>query len=591
MDNTTAKYSVEVTREGNGANEAAQQFRKLEEAAISARNAVNNVNNPTTVVTNSFTGLRQTTVATRAALANLSNVGSILGLTTIPQVTTSALVLTSTMSSLRAVAVASGAGLGMIGAALASLVAVLAAASTGWDAYKAKQEEAASSWDLYNQQIDLRKRMLESIAKYEGQGYLGAGTYTAASVDLWADDDPAVVTKKLRTWREKVMALVPTADQDKAIAQLSKLYDDMIARTLDGFEKERFEANRTFKERRAQLAELAAKAGYKDEQVDRVLAKATAEDKMVMDRIAAREREEIARKEREAQAEIARQANQEIEALERNLTLQALEQGGSRTEIAEREYARRRELATRLYEEGKIDEERTTQLYEEAQIKRLSLEQKVERESRLRIMSIVDMQVSAAESFATNMSQAFVSFAAGTASAEQAFRQFGASFLQQVSQMIMQMLILKAIQGVFPGIGTTPVVGAGAAANGGMFPRYAASGLSGVYPVSTATYLPRFNVVAGEAGREMLTVLARPRFMNLGGISAVVGKAAGQDLAISPASDLSRTASGRVVIELTHSDESKARIIEQSINGAEVRVTQRLNQHSTLREAVKRASS
>jgi len=126
--------------------------------------------------------------------------------------------------------------------------------------------------------------------------------------------------------------------------------------------------------------------------------------------------------------------------------------------------------------------------------------------------------------------------------------------------------------------------------------RMAASGLSGVRSVSSPTYFPNFNVVAGEAGREMLTVLARPKLMSIGGVEAVVGNAGKNQLAIANANDLAKSqsggsASGRIQIEISHSDESKAKIIESSINGAEARITQQARRSTALRSALKHAVS
>ena len=51
----------------------------------------------------------------------------------------------------------------------------------------------------------------------------------------------------------------------------------------------------------------------------------------------------------------------------------------------------------------------------------------------------------------------------------------------------------------------------------------AASGVAGVSELTGPTYFPRFNVLAGEAGREMMTVLARPRTLSIGGANAIIG--------------------------------------------------------------------
>jgi hypothetical protein len=123
-----------------------------------------------------------------------------------------------------------------------------------------------------------------------------------------------------------------------------------------------------------------------------------------------------------------------------------------------------------------------------------------------------------------------------------------------------------------------------------VFPRFAANGLPGVDSVSRPTYFPRFNVVAGEAGREMLTVLARPRFMEVGGLEAVVGNAGPNRLAITNADALAgHGVSGRAVIEVVPAPGYEARIVENAIEGATVKVTQEMGRNSRLRDATKKA--
>jgi hypothetical protein len=182
------------------------------------------------------------------------------------------------------------------------------------------------------------------------------------------------------------------------------------------------------------------------------------------------------------------------------------------------------------------------------------------------------------------MANAITEAANGQKTLKAAFEDFARSFLQEMEKMIMKQLILNALQSVgsyFGGGGN-----AIADAQGGV--HYAASGLAGVTSVSSPTYFPRFNVVAGEAGREMLTVLAKPRFMELGGIEAVVGQAGRNTLAITNANDLARGgAGGHVVIEIRHSDTAEARIVSSSIKGAILQVTKEAQQSGPLRKALK----
>ncbi len=203
---------------------------------------------------------------------------------------------------------------------------------------------------------------------------------------------------------------------------------------------------------------------------------------------------------------------------------------------------------------------------------------------------------------------------------DQSFGEFAKSFLRAVAEMIMQSLILLAIKQAlgFFGLGTAAkgtvtMAGEGGsnlmlAAAGGMFPGLirAAGGVEGVSEVSSPTIFPRFNVMAGEAGREMLTVLARPQSVDLGGVSAVVGYAGMRQLAIIDAAAVSRprmmagggsipslpVGSGRVggdlSIEVHLGPGLEAGIVKDSIDGAVVRVTQEMQRPSQLSAATKR---
>jgi major membrane immunogen (membrane-anchored lipoprotein) len=271
----------------------------------------------------------------------------------------------------------------------------------------------------------------------------------------------------------------------------------------------------------------------------------------------------------------ARQAAQERQDFERDFTYNALINGKQREDLYQEEHDQFVALVTDQYNRGIISSKAYQDAVKDADIKVIQDMEKVDKkvdESKLRIQSMEDISRNAAESFASGMSGAFVDFVSGTKSASEAFKQFAAQFLQQVAQMIIQMLILRAIKAGFGSYFADG--GVAMAAGGGMFPTYAANGLAGVGSVSSATYFPKFNVVAGEAGREMLTVLAKPRMMEIGGMQAVVGNAGGNRLAITSADDLQGRggAGGRIVIEVRGTRDFEARIIENSVEGAAVRV-------------------
>lgn len=169
------------------------------------------------------------------------------------------------------------------------------------------------------------------------------------------------------------------------------------------------------------------------------------------------------------------------------------------------------------------------------------------------------------------------------------FRAFAADFLAQIAQMIMQALVLATIKRALGGTAIGSFLGF---ANGGFAPRMMAMG--GVQTVSSATYFPRFNAVAGEAGSEVLAVLSKPRFMQIGGLQSYVGSVAGSELAMTNARDLRSAVSGQrsgvggeIVVVVRGTKDFEARVVDSSIEGALVRVHNEVLTDTGLRSAIK----
>jgi hypothetical protein len=262
-----------------------------------------------------------------------------------------------------------------------------------------------------------------------------------------------------------------------------------------------------------------------------------------------------------------------------------------------------------------------------AQVKLLNEEQ---RQSNAELYNELEMVGENAErNFASGLSRTFISIVDGSKSAEQAFEAFAKSFLEQIAQMIMQTLILNALKSVsvFGGGGQVMAGGGGAAgdANGGMHlaaagVMLAAAGMQGVAEVSSATYLPRFNVLAGEAGREILTVMARPQLTSVDGSPVMLGDVGSEKLALLSQQSLSRMiqgagrtalaaggvisggggipsatglgltgsgAGGKVDITVRLEPGLKAEIVQQSVEGARIQVATDLQTDSPIRSGVK----
>ncbi len=247
------------------------------------------------------------------------------------------------------------------------------------------------------------------------------------------------------------------------------------------------------------------------------------------------------------------------------------------------------ELHNKLLVDGKITEREYLALNSESQTKEIQGLAQVKQQ----LTEIQSLGQHVAENFASGFASAFVAFASGTKSAKDAFREFASQMLKQTAEMMLQMAIMRALFGAAgASTGTGGLIGGlinsapKGAAEGGMFPKMMASGgMAGVSSVSQATYFPKFNVVAGEAGREMMTVLAQPRMMSLGGMQAMVGSAQGNQLAITNASDLANR--GGVDIRVTLSPELKAEIISDSVKGARVTVANDMRSDTPISRGVK----
>jgi hypothetical protein len=124
-----------------------------------------------------------------------------------------------------------------------------------------------------------------------------------------------------------------------------------------------------------------------------------------------------------------------------------------------------------------------------------------------------------------------------------------------------------------------------------------------VAEVNSPTYFPRFNVLAGETGPEVMTVLARPRTVDVAGLRAQIGMAAGHQLAIVEAAALGRIgeagppgfwpglggggSSGRIEILVRHSDKAEVEIVNKAEAHAVVRVTREMGSDSNLSRLTK----
>ena len=181
---------------------------------------------------------------------------------------------------------------------------------------------------------------------------------------------------------------------------------------------------------------------------------------------------------------------------------------------------------------------------------------------------------------ASTGAHAFVGLIAGAQGLKASF----ADLLKSIAETIMQVVLLRGLRSVFGGAAEGGVF---PAASGGVF-AVASGGIAGVGMVSSPTFFPKFNVLAGEAGSEWLTVLSRPRMMEIGGIQAAVGNAGRNQLALTNAADLRAAARpGPVEINITLDPGLRAEITNDASQAAVIRVNTNLKQDTDTSRAVK----
>jgi len=590
MDNTV-QYQIQITKTGTGAADATLELKNLQSAAAAATSSAS-------TMSSALHTQKEASKLAGESVKILNETCLIAGMSGFPQLGMAVGAVRGEMNLARSAAQLTGLSLGAVNVAVVGLVAVVGTAAAAWSQYKAELQETQSIADSFGTQDKIAAMLREQAKQLEA-----LGKATDEQTQRWAALLANPTWGNIKTVQGEMRPLRGTNEGDELRYKTLDLIRQMNIATLEGYDKERAAARENFQERMVQIVALIkANGGRSTPETNQAEAGAIAERDFRIREINAREEAQIIqeynRQTEEANdaidelyAGIQRERAQEtavmIREFDQEQTLAALQSGDDRTTIAEREYTAKVGFYRRLLEEGRITADELTDLDNRALIEKLQNTQKFEQRYQLHTMTMQEMNVQMAESFASGMAGAFVAFVSGTKSAGEAFKEFAASFLQMIAQMILQQMILNALKssGLFGFAGG----GTAMAASGGVFPRYAASGLAGVSEVSAATYFPKFNVVAGEAGREMLTVLAKPRMMSIGGMDAVVGNAGNNRLAITDADALARRggAGGTIVVEVRGTRDFEARIVNSSVEGAIVRVQNDMATDSQLARATK----
>lgn len=637
LENTVAKYILQIVVDGT-AQPAVQELNNIHAAAQNAATG-------TSTATAGLSELRNTSMAAREGMRGLNEALILSGGAAFPGLTRSVLLARDAMMLTRSAALLTGAGIGEIaGVATAVLIPAIATAVTGWQAYKAAVEEAASANRLVAQTGDNAVRNLDAVQAALERGLITADQ--AKKVIPFLNDQLSLGAGQ-QMMRDMGISGLQVDQYDK----LKKLEDEMNRTTLDHFEQQRAKAKTVFDERMAQINKLAfsngltakergpAEAGamseynstlggINDSQQSKAAAELTKQiddDLFLYENNLGEKRKLSAQEEFDFRVEKFHQAAQSGEVSEDAFTNYIISEERKRV-AASAATAKEREtqqgqlgtLENKITLDNLTGEARkqeairqTTQAFivqyttlatalgisQAAQQKEIDLiksgaqvQAAATEENKQGLTDIQQVEDKLAHEFASGLTSAIMDFAEGTKSAKQVFSEFAASFMMDIAKMIDEALILTLIQealGMTQGKSFSELFVGNMKADGGV--TFAASGLAGVASVSAPTYLPRFNTIAGEAGMEMLTVLARPTFRSIGGMDAIVGNAGSSRLAITNADDLAARggAGGIIQIKVDMHPDLKAQIVSSSIKGAQVQIAQDMKRNTPISAAVK----
>ena len=612
MAEQRVQYEIEIKRTGDGALLAATELKAVGQAAQQA-------GVPMAASTGRFVELKHATEATRKSMAAMRDVTVLVGLQAFPQLSGAIFTGTSAMSALRSVAVATGASMSVVSIAAVGLAAGVWTAVESFRALHAVQAETKSRMMLDEEAGDNALRLAATIGKLREETKL-----TADEADRLVRILNRGGYENIRTVQMALRGLVGTGVGDKALADNRTLLNTANLELLSGADRDllaldqKFQSNnKAFFAARAAARPTTsgtAQTAFDQESISQSITLFAAyqtqqqriydaENQHALERDAQIEAEKEALSSEIQQqlqqitqrVEAERQANEQIKTFKDQLVLDSLTGEARELEAIEQKYQRELKLLDDLSAASKITAAEQMRMSQQLDAMRTNEINKV-KQLNLDIQTNKQIGEDAAKLFASGFSQAFMDFVSGTKSAGEAFKEFAAAFLREVARMIIQTLILRAISSIFGaaggGGGGAASISAGTDAQGGI--HFAADGIPGIANISAPTFFPRFNVLAGEAGSEMMTVMARPHRLSIGGIDAVVGNVGPNKVAMTSASDLAAAggaAGGNLNINVSFSPGVIADITENSVQRARVAVAQDVRDNTTMSRNIRQLVS
>jgi hypothetical protein len=374
------------------------------------------------------------------------------------------------------------------------------------------------------------------------------------------------------------------AERQEAIKELDKLQKQYNADTLTGYDRERAVVAENYIAQMEQINLLANRAGSSIQEREELEQEA---DKAREQRLYEITRKEEAENSKRAEEEYKNakeitDAEMELRNEAASMQLQGME---AQMFQVEADHEKRKRMISELKfadEDRYIEMMALEEQLHQAQLKRVQDEKNF---SELMKKDLHDIEVQGVQAFSQGLAGAMIdAFEEG----DKAFQKFASNFLRQIAQMILQSLILNSLKSIGLGLSGGGLVSANAA--GGV--HFAAAGMMGMS--SGPTFFPKFNTIAGEAGREMLAVLARPNSVSLrNGVAAQFGTVRGQEMALVGGRALRQMsgeggAGGQVAITVTLGPGLEASIVNKASNVAVQKVTSDMGSHTALSEATKR---
>jgi hypothetical protein len=556
---------VNLIKRGEGAKLAEQEVRALDAATKQLNQSQQQSSAGAATLNRNFQVLNQGATAARQNVQALQSATLLLGTQAFPKASAAAFTAITAFQGAGAAARILGTSMGPLLAALVGVASAIKLVNEALDLFAAKKALAGGLAGAGAQAQSLLGTINASIAEREQAGALTS----AEASDL---------RERLRLLNGQQGSIGASADLN-SLAQISK---EIRAATTGGFTES--DPAKILAAVREQMQHQQALNPLSEYQFNKMLGDALVNALANLPMESGQYKDLLAGLVREY--DVNQAGAVAGGRAERNRLL------GPQTEKAkmQAEFAERRRLLEDYYafevEKAQANAERITQIESEksAAFQKLLDEQKKALDSFHG--QIVQFANKVSTILATELSRGIVdAFRNGKFEADK--------FFSDLLAMIAEAALQQALAGILGSAGTGGNAGTGLfgllfGAKGGVFPRMMAGGGLAGRELNQATYFPDYNVVAGEAGREWMAVLARPKAFSEGGISGIKGYMEGKEMALTGAAALAgRGAGGHIVVDVNLGPELEARIIRQAVENAEVRVTQQMTRESPLSRATR----